>query len=71
MLNLNKRFQKNKEGLIKCTVRTTQFKDGAIHEWKVQDGYLDLVTLLFTSNDKTGGHNVQFHSLEDFKKFKV
>lgn len=56
---------------IKCTIRTPQFKDGIVHEWKVQEGELDIQTFLFTPNDKIGGHRVQFHSLKDFNKFMV
>lgn len=58
---------------IKCTIRTPQHKDGKIHYWRVQYGEFNELTFLFTpdSPKKDGDHNVQFHSMEDFKKYRV
>lgn len=55
---------------MNCTIRTPQFKDGKIHYYVTQKGIFDESTLYFTTSE-VSGHNVQFHSMEDFNKFRV
>lgn len=62
--------------LIKCTIKTPQFKDNEVHYWHTQTGIFDTRDSLFTPSNwpagpKKGDHPVQFKSIEDFNKYKV
>lgn len=53
--------------IIECTISTPQHKNNKVDSYFMQAGVFDTETLLFTTSDP-GGHNVQFHSIDDFKR---
>lgn len=64
---------------IQCTIETPQFRGSQDNFWmKRQSGTLDTETLLFTPDDNPENdagevfkHFVQFHSREQFNKFRI
>lgn len=62
--------------MIETTIiRTPQFKDGIAFDYTVQQGTIDLDTLLFLPEKHISGsvdkHRCQFHSMESYLKCKV
>jgi len=56
---------------IDCTISTPQFKDGKVHSMCIQKGTFYRDTLIFHPYNSITGHDVYFHSYEDFVKSVV
>lgn len=56
---------------IYATIQTPQFKNGKVWKMQKQSGVFDVRTLKFSHDGIFSGHDVQFHSIEDFHKSVV
>ena len=55
--------------MIRCKIKSPEFKDGKVYKWKVQSGIFDENTLIFRPDGFLSflfGYDVYFQNMDDF-----